>query len=150
MRQEGIASVNRRSSSGDGLSWMVLASSGTVDSLSEVAGSDWYGPILPKRPGPGSAESPGPAGPTGPVRASSRAGLARLFDHEVQADLGPVLGDAVAVDAGRRVQDLHAVDPADGLGRLPERLSRCLAPTLVRYALELDGVHDRHGEASPL
>src|SRR6266571_319060 len=72
------------------------------------------------------------------------SGLARLLDHEIEANLRPILGDLAVVHGGGGSHHLQPVDAADGLGRVPEGLPGRFAPGLLRHPFELDGVDDGH------
>src|SRR5439155_19577599 len=108
----GISSVNVRSSSAEGLSWIFFAStvtssllirSGTRNSAQGAQMFEFY----PEAPQGNRAPVPLPG----------------AFDLEVQANLGPVLDDLSLLDPIRRAENLEAVDVADRLAGLPDTLS---------------------------
>src|SRR5213592_3586925 len=90
VRQVGISSVKAINSSGEGLSWIVLAR------MSRVSSSRGLGE---------ASDSIGP-------------GSALGVDSEVELHLGSVFDDPAVLHPGAGSHDLQLVDVADGLGRL--------------------------------
>jgi hypothetical protein len=58
--------------------------------------------------------------------------------------VGVVLGDLAVGNHGRGVEDVEALDAADGLGRFLQRLLRGVAPGVGGDTHQIDGLDHRH------
>src|SRR2546427_12029701 len=75
-------------------------------------------------------------------RRELNRGRRLALDPEPDTDVRVILLDLLAVDRGGGFQNVHPLDPSQGLGRLGERLRRRVAPGLGGDADQIDRLDD--------